>query len=139
MKIEPYAVWLICGMFLMLLEFVVPGLVIIWFGIGALFAGFVAYLGGGMHLQVGVFVLVSILSLMFVRKFFAKDDGSPQQVGAERLIGRKAIVLKGITPEKPGFVKVEGEEWLAKCDEPCQPGESVEILKVEGTHLIVKK
>lgn len=139
MKIEPYAIWLICGMVLMFLEFVVPGLVIIWFGIGALFAGFVAFLGGGMPLQVGVFILVSILSLIFVRRFFAKDDKSPQQVGAERLIGRKAVVLREITPEKPGFVKVEGEEWLAKCDNPCQQGESVEILGVEGTHLIVKK
>ena len=138
MSFQPYALWLIAGILLMLLELLVPGLVVIWFGIGALFAGFVAFLGVGSGVQIAVFLVVSILSLVFVRKFFASDEES-QGVGAERLVGKECTVVEKISPGKYGKVKVEGELWLAESGDDCETGKKVKIVSIEGTHLIVKK
>ncbi len=134
-----YIVWFIAAFALIVLEPLLPGLVIIWFGFGALFAGIFALLGANFYVQLIVFALVSILSLIFIRRMVAKDDEKSQGVGAERLIGMTGKVIENIPASDFGLIVVDGEKWRAFCEEECQRGERVRVTKIEGTHLVVEK
>ena len=134
-----YVIWFVAAFLLIILEPLMPGLVIIWFGLGALFAGILALLGAGFYVQLITFALVSVLSLIFVRKWVSKEEEKPQGVGAERLIGMKGKVISKIPAGDFGVVLVDGEKWRALCNEECGEGEQVLVEKIEGAHLLVKK
>ena len=56
------------------------------------------------------------------------------------IIGKKAIVTKEINPTLGvGQIKVEGQDWSAKCDsdEIIEKGTEVEILDVNGVKAVV--
>ena len=55
--------------------------------------------------------------------------------------GKKAIVIKKISSDIPGKVRVFGDVWTARTEDGqmIEEGQSVEIVKVKGAHLIVKK
>jgi membrane protein implicated in regulation of membrane protease activity len=56
--------------------------------------------------------------------------------GAEGLVGRRAVVAERCDPQ--GTVRVGGEIWRARCDEPAGPGQAVEVVSVEGLTLHVR-
>jgi membrane-bound serine protease (ClpP class) len=53
--------------------------------------------------------------------------------GAEALVGRRAVV------SSPGQVRVAGELWEARSDEPLVPGEEVEVTRVDELTLEVSR
>ena len=58
-------------------------------------------------------------------------------VGAEALIGRRAVVVRPLTPR--GQVKLDGELWEARSALPAQPGDQVVVRGVEGLVLEVDR
>jgi membrane-bound serine protease (ClpP class) len=54
-------------------------------------------------------------------------------VGAEALIGARAVALED------GWVRVAGERWRARADEPLRPGDEVEIVARAGLVLDVRR
>ncbi len=66
------AVWLVAMIVLLIIEGIVPGLVSIWFAIGAFAAMISAILGAPLWLQVLWFFAVSILTLCLTRPFAKK-------------------------------------------------------------------
>ncbi len=56
-------------------------------------------------------------------------------VGAETLVGRKAIVSVACRPY--GQVRVAGEIWQARCDPGADVGEAVVVREVDGLTLVV--
>jgi len=134
-----YTIWFIVGAILIALEVFAPGMVIIWFGFGALVAGLVALLGGGIVLQIIVFIIISVVSVLIAKKLLKKKEKAGRKVGAERLIGKKGRVLVDIAPGEFGRVKVESEEWLAGADEKIPVDSWIIVEKLDGAHLYVKK
>ncbi|UCH12700.1 MAG: nodulation protein NfeD [Candidatus Omnitrophota bacterium] len=59
------------------------------------------------------------------------------KTGAEGLIGEQGKVIKGLKPK--GKVFMHGEVWNAVSEEPVNKGETVEVIRVEGMRLMVKK
>lgn len=57
--------------------------------------------------------------------------------GAKGLIGESGKVIKALTPN--GKVFVHGEIWNARSDQAIDKDEEVEVVKVEGMRLIVKR
>ncbi len=59
------------------------------------------------------------------------------QVGAETLVGARAVV---VTPCRPtGQVRVQGELWQARCREGADAGETVQVLELDGLTLVVER
>ena len=86
------AVWLVAMIVLLIIEGIVPGLVSIWFAIGAFAAMISAILGAPLWLQVLWFFAVSILTLCLTRPFAKKYVNSRRQpTNADRLIGMEGI------------------------------------------------
>jgi len=134
-----HMIWFIAGVVLIVLEIFVPGFVIVWFGFGAIVAGFAAFFGAGHLVQILLFLGVSLVSVFLAQMFIKKKEKQGFRVGAERLIGKRAKVIRSIVPPDMGMVKVEGEEWRATADEEIKIGEMVIIDAIEGTHLVVHR
>jgi membrane protein implicated in regulation of membrane protease activity len=126
-------------------EFFVPGLVIVFFGIGALvtagLSAVVPGLGRSVVLQVLAWLGASGLSFAFLRRHLSRvfrgkviaDDGMSAT-------GKQALVSERITPETPGRVRFEGTSWAAASyTETFDAGETVEILRQEGLTLYVTR
>jgi membrane protein implicated in regulation of membrane protease activity len=56
-------------------------------------------------------------------------------VGAETLVGRRAVVSADCLPE--GQVRVAGEIWGARCDAGARVGDEVVVREVDGLVLVV--
>ena len=84
------AVWLVAMIVLLIIEGIVPGLVSIWFAIGAFAAMISAILGAPLWLQVLWFFAVSILTLCLTRPFAKKYVNSrAMPTNADMLIGKE--------------------------------------------------
>jgi membrane-bound serine protease (ClpP class) len=59
------------------------------------------------------------------------------QVGAETLIGARAVVLTACRPR--GQVRVHGEIWDATCEAGADPGDRVRVSAREGLTLLVER
>jgi len=57
-------------------------------------------------------------------------------VGAEALVGRRAVVSADCMPE--GQVRVAGELWRARCDAGAGTGDEVVVRQVDGLSLVVE-
>lgn len=132
-------IWIVIGLILAALEMIVPGLVIIWFGVGALVTGIIAIFIRNPYFQYGIFLVVSGLGI-FLAQWIGRKITKPEPVpvGALRLSGAVGVVVKEIKPPDLGRVKVTGEEWLAEAKEAIGVGAKVKVLRVDGTHLVVE-
>ena len=123
--------WVIGGVLCALVELVVPCMVLIFFALGAWAAAVAAWLGCDLHWQLGVFIAVSILSLVLLRRharvFFSGRAKSGEDKGAHPMIGRSGVVSKRITPFEPGEVNVGGSFWRATTGGSLDPGERVRV------------
>jgi len=136
-------VWLVLLIVLVMAELATMGLTTIWFAAGSLVATVAAACNAPLYLQIALFLIVSVLMLVFTRpvavKYFNKDR---EKTNVDSLIGRKGIVTGQIDNLKAcGQVTLNGMEWTARAaSEECViPEGSVVIVKeVTGVKLIVE-
>ena len=141
-------IWAIAGIVLIFTEFFIPGLVIIFFGIGALVTALFTFVIGDLFtlpLQLLTFTIISILSLLLLRKYMKKifkgkleSENEGRNFNIE--IGKVIPVVEFIQPgEVGGKVKYQGTIWNAQCDNSVAPGESVKISGSKNLTLFVEK
>ena len=137
-------VWLIAMVVLLIVEAIVPGLVSIWFAIGALAALIAALLNAPLWLQVVWFLAVSVATLVLTRPLAQRYVNSRvQPTNADALIGRDCVVTEDIDNlAGTGAVKIGGKVWTARAEdenEKYAQGDVVKAVRIEGVKLIVKK
>ena len=118
-------------------------LVSIWFVAGAFASLIAAMLGANGVVQITVFIAVSVVALVATRPLVKKiTEKSKIPTNADSHIGKKVVVSEEINNlEQRGRVKLAGVEWSARSEigAPVASGEVVEIVKIEGVKLIVRK
>ena len=142
-----WILWIILGIMLIVAEIFTLGFVLFWFGIGALAAAFVGYLGLGFGWQFLVFATISIVLTALSRTIFAKyyshGDGENIKTGIDSLpgqIGTVSAASKGAL--NSGAVKVFGSTWTAFPEDgesPLLEGEKVEVVRVKGSSIYVRR
>lgn len=141
-----WILWIILGVVLIIAEVFTLGFVLFWFGIGALAAAFVGFLGLGFLWQFLVFALVSsvltAMSRTIFAKYFSHGDENAVKMGMDALPGQIGMVIsdsKGALKE--AAVKVYGSTWTAFPidDETLTEGEKVEVVRVQGASIYVRK
>lgn len=136
-------IWLALTAVLLIIEIVTLGLTTIWFAAGALFAFFAALLGMNQGIQIGVFVVVSVVLLFFTRPLAVKYLNTKTiKTNTEALVGKTARVIVDINNLKSqGQVVVNGLEWTARSSDDTvvfKIGDAVTIVGIEGVKLIVE-
>ena len=134
--------WLAAMIVLLVIEGIVPGLISIWFAIGALAALLAAMLGAPLWLQVLWFLVVSVASLALTRPLAKKYINSRiQPTNADMFIGKECLVTADIDNVLgTGEAKVGGRVWTARSaidGMKIPAGSSAVVIRIEGVKLIV--
>lgn len=135
--------WLVILVVLVVVELLTMGLTTIWFAAGALIATIASALGAPLYLQIALFLIVSVLMLVFTRPIAVKYfNQNREMTNVDSVIGKKGIVTGAIDNlQGCGQVTLNGLEWTARSasDDLTIPEGSVVIVReVSGVKLIVE-
>ncbi len=135
--------WLALAVALLIIEMMTQGLTTIWFAGGALAAFVLALLGAPVWAQIVVFLVVSLLLLVFTRPIAMKYyNNRLTKTNAESLVGQNAVVTEDIDNLKAaGRVKINGLDWKAQSvrdDVTISAGTNVTVKDIQGVKLIVE-
>lgn len=140
---RPDLFWFFLGLAFFLLELMIPGFVIIFFGVGAWVTSLTCLIANpGLDLQIIIFSLTSILTLLLLRKmltkrFFKEGEDSPTTL-ADEFIGKEAIALEDIKGGKKGKIEFKGTTWTASANDDIKSGQTVIITDKKSIQLIIK-
>ncbi|GAB3003765.1 NfeD family protein [Streptomyces pseudoechinosporeus] len=109
--------------------------------VGAVAGALTAGLGGGVVIQVLVFVAVSVALIAVVRPIAARHRAQIPQLatGIDALKGKQAVVLERVD-SSGGRVKLGGEVWSARAldtGRAYEVGQEVDVVDIEGATAIV--
>lgn len=146
--LKPELIWFLVGLVLLVFEFIMPGLIIGFFGAGAWIVAIIcllsAYVAGSINAQLIIFIIASVLSLLLLRKWlkgiFIGHVKSKQDMTEDlnEFIGERVVVKAKITPKAGGKVELHGTNWEAEADEEIAEGTVVEIIAKDNLTLKVK-
>ena len=133
--------WLIAMVIFAATELMTVSLVSIWFAVGALGAIIVALLGGGLILQVTVFLALAIVLLLGLRSVVRKHL-APRitKTNIDSLIGATGVVLTPVNNIAAlGQVQINGVEWSARSttNSHIPAGTLVRVDRIEGVKVFV--
>jgi membrane protein implicated in regulation of membrane protease activity len=138
---EDWVLWMIAAGVLAVGEIVHLGFFMGPIAIAAVLAAVTGLVGGGLAVQLVVFVIASLASLAFLRPIAIRHLHTPARIrtGTAALVGAQALVLERVDADG-GQVKLGGEVWTARSydhDRAFEPGERVEVMKIEGATALV--
>jgi membrane protein implicated in regulation of membrane protease activity len=143
--LSPELIWFLVGLLLLFIEMIVPGLVIIFFALGAWTVAVVCLFAAlSLNAQLALFIIISVLSLVLARSWvkgiFSGYVTSRQKadVDLNDFLGQRAMVTEKITPKLPGKVEFHGAPWEAAADGDLDEGTVVEIVGKNNLTLKVK-
>jgi membrane protein implicated in regulation of membrane protease activity len=137
-----WVIWAIVALVLAVGEIFTPGMFFLGpVALAAVAAGVVDALGGGAVLQLIVFIAGAVASVLLIRPIAKAHLRMPAELrtGTAALAGAKAVVLQRVDTEG-GRVRIGGEEWSARAymaGEVYEPGDRVEVVKIEGATALV--
>ena len=124
-------------------EAITVGLTSIWFVVGGVGGLVVSMLNGPIWLQLAVFFVVSIGSMIAARPLVVKYvNQTTTATNADRVLGSTARVTEAIDNAVPaGAVYVDGKTWSARSQsgEPIALGAMVRVVRMEGVRLFVEE
>jgi len=132
--------WFILGGLLLAIEVFVPGAFMLWLGLAAIATGVVsAILPIGWQLQIVVFAILSVISVLIGRKI----QPGPQVDSDKPFLNRRhdAFVGRVFTLEEPivqgtGRVRIDDSTWRVTGPD-CPAGTKVKVERADGATLIV--
>jgi membrane protein implicated in regulation of membrane protease activity len=131
--------WTITAFVFAVGEIFTAGFFLLPFAVGAGAAAVLAWIGAGQVWQWSAFLLVSVVTLLWMRKFSPEHTPGPD-IGANRYRNRAGIVTETIDDMAgTGRVKVDNEEWRATAEEVIEQGARVRVASVAGTKFVVER
>jgi len=143
---NPSLIWFIIGLALFLMELAMPGLVLMFFGMGAWLVAILCLIFNfQLDTQLIFFIISSVLFLVTLRKYVNKlfsgriktETSSGENIEDYR--GERAVVVETISPPQYGKVEFHGTNWTAQADVEIPAGTTIEIIGKKNLTLNVKK
>ncbi|MGD0583482.1 MAG: NfeD family protein [Bacteroidales bacterium] len=140
---RPELLWFLIGLLLFLLELVVPGFIIFFFGFGAWVTALLCLIAHpGTNLQIIIFAVTSVLSLIALRRmlqkkfFYGRNDNNSSV--EDEFTGKEGTALSDFGPKRKGKVEFKGTTWNAESNSEIKEGESVTIIEKNSFNLFVE-
>ena len=139
-----YIAWLVVFVVFAALELVSLGLTCIWFAIGALAGCVAALLGANWIVQAVVFLVVTMVVLIFIRPFAIKYvNNKAEKTNVESMAGKQGKVVVEIDNiNAKGMIKVDGleptKEFKEYIEELLQKDGKIVVTKQAGLFVCVK-
>lgn len=133
--------WMIVGLALAGLEMLLPGVYILWVGLGALIVGVVLALLPtlGPELQLIVFAVAMLASVLLGVRLQGKrkhDQASGLNTGLAAYIGRDVVAEEHFHNQQ-GRVRVDDTFYPARAHTPISKGSTVKVVGIEDGVFIV--
>lgn len=142
LSISAAAIWALVGVVLILAEFAMTGVILVFFGVAALLVGLLLWAGVDMSLNVQILVFggLAIGLLMVARDrvrswFHGKSERASD--GVEVLVPGTPVSAIGGFVGGVGLVTHRGARWNAECDTPVVDGQRLWITGRRGLVLMV--
>lgn len=141
---RPEIFWFVIGLLMFLLELVMPGFIIFFFGLGAWVTALICLVAEpGINLQIVIFAITSVLSLVALRrliqnKFFYNKKALSEEVEDE-FTGKEGIAANDFGPDNNnGKVEFKGTTWKAESKSVIKAGQTVIVIEKVNFTLIVE-
>ena len=137
-----WQIWMIIGIICIVIEIFDPAFFFLSLGAAAIITGLIAIFMHNTALQIVIFVLLSFIAFLSMRKLGKKIlSVTDKETNVYALKGKTAVVTQTIPEHGRGYVKVGGEEWSAieKDNELVEQGTKVVIIDIDGNKLIVDR
>ena len=135
-------IWFCLGFIFLLLEFVVPGLILFFFAVGAWIVAILCLIFDlSINTQLIVFLGCSIVTIVLFRKWVKNLIYSRKhstEIIEDEFLGKTALANTYIAPGQNGKVDFKGTSWDASSNEIIEKGENVIIIGNESILLFVK-
>ena len=138
-----WLIWVIISIVCLILELTSGDCFILCFAIGAAVSAIVAGCGANLTVQIIVFAIVSVLSLLLVRPTLLKKLHKPNRErlsNAEAMIGQQGRVSEAIAAGGYGRVAIDGDDWkaLSADGSAIDKGTTVRVVKMDSIILTVE-
>jgi len=116
-------VWFLLGLSLLILEALLPGLILFFFGFGAWLTALVIWwIPLHFSMQFLLFLFSSLILLIFLRSylksvFSGRTIINPDGEDFDNYIGETAVVKVALSPNQKGKVEFHGSLWTAEANE----------------------
>ena len=142
---NPAVLWFIAGLALLLAELALPGLIILFFGVGAWITALTyLFFDIGFNAQLVVFMLSSVSTLAVLRRYLLKTNTitvpflNTNELNQD-FIGHTCTVSVPLAPgPSGGRVQFRGTNWKARAEVPVTVGKTVPIIGQDSIVLIVE-
>ena len=129
----PWLIWFVLGLAVSLSELVVPGFVIIFFGIGCLgAAAFAVVLPDSYAGQLATFIVVTMVSLLALRRLamrvFVGKSELAADIDGQNFIRARVVVDQDIALGQETRVFYRGSTWRARAAEQIIANTEVDIV-----------
>ncbi len=135
--------FVIAGLLLVLAELLVgiqSGFDLVLIGSILVMSGFVGMFTGSTPLML---ILATALSILYIavgrNKIRQKITIVTKKTNIDKLIGSSGVVVRSVTPDTAGLVRVNDEDWRASAEEILYERDAVTVEGIEGVTLIVRK
>ena len=144
LPIDPWLIWLIIAIVMLVVEFITVGFFTITIACGALVAMLISFVIPYIWIQVAVFLVSSVICFYTVKPFLLSlfPVQNETRTAVDRLTGKICVVIVDIdNVNGTGQIKVDGDVWSARSSlvELIEAGTTVKIISVEGVKAIVTK
>ena len=142
---SPVVNWIIVGLALSLLELIVPGVYLIWFGFAAFIVGVAVYfLPLELTTQLIIFAIASgifaVIGVAVYRYVFNKAQVPAEYKNlnntAEQYVGQLVTVAEDATDNRTK-VKIGDTYWLASCQKPFKQGDTAKVVGVKDSLILI--
>src|SRR5215208_3733362 len=133
--------WLGLAFVAAVIEVSIPHFGSMFISLGAVAGAAAALLGFDIPIQVGVFIVIMVVSLAVLRtRLLGKLGGPGSPSRTDQVIGRHGLVTDDIDPVVgTGRVNVAGEDWAARSKEAIIAGTKVKVIAADGIVLEVTR
>ena len=142
---SPVVNWIIAGLALSLLELIVPGVYLIWFGLAAFVVGIAVYfLPIELTTQLIVFAIASgifaVIGVAVYRYVFSKAQVPAEYKNlnntAEQYVGQLVTVAEEAEDNRTK-VKIGDTYWLASCQKAFKQGDTAKVVGVKDSLILI--
>ena len=142
---SPVVNWIIAGLALSLLELIVPGVYLIWFGFAAFVVGIAVYfLPIELTTQLIVFAIASgifaVIGVAVYRYVFSKAQVPAEYKNlnntAEQYVGQLVTVAEDAKDNRTK-VKIGDTYWLASCKKAFKQGDTAKVVGVKDSLILI--
>lgn len=136
-------IWFLIGLGLMVAELVIPGIILVFFGVAAWIVAILDWCGvDSFAVQLWVFGITSMALVIFARRYvkdwFRGSERTAEGNVDEEFVGKIVTVVEGIEPGSFGKVELKGAQWKASSEAALEAGSQAEVIARDNINLVVK-